>query len=100
MPKRKDWSVAALNKALVDELCSGRHYLEIREKKKREAEIAAAQEARAMRGAKGKTMKFVGSIPQADYMEIGNALGFECWDDDSFVRDYFKRFPHLKSANL
>lgn len=100
MAKRKDWSVAAMNKAVIDELCSGRRFLEELKRKDQYEEQLAAREAHAMRGNKGKTLKQAGSIPASDYWKIEQAQGKGCWDDRSFVRDYFKKFPHLKSAEL
>lgn len=92
-------SEAAKNHALVMELCSGRAFLAELERKNKIAQQLASQEARAFRGARGGTMKLIGCIPQDDYMRIGNAQGFEIFDDRKEIRDYFKRNSHLKSAN-
>ena len=76
-----------INAALVRELCSGRKFIESMEKRR---EIEAAEEARKMREVKSIAGKPVGSIPQREYLLLANKYGNECWDDRTFVRDFFK----------
>lgn len=93
-------SEAALNEAMVRELCSGRKFMETRNQKLRDAEWLAAKEARAMRGNKGKNLKFVGSVPAAHYFRVAEEHGHEFWEDRGEVKRFFDRCSHLKSANL
>lgn len=86
-----------INAALVRELCSGRKFIESLEKRR---EIEAAAEARKMREAKSIAGKPVGSIPQREYLLLANKYGSECWDDRTFVRDFFKSQSHLKAGNI
>ena len=87
----------ALTDALVKELCSGRKFKEALQNKR---EIEAAAEARAMREAKSTLGKPIGAIPQYEYLNIANKYGSECWDDRSFVRDFFKSQSHLRAGNI
>ena len=86
-----------INAALVRELCSGRKFIESMEKRR---EIEAAEEARKMREVKSIAGKPVGSIPQREYVLLANKYGNECWDDRTFVRDFFKSQSHLKAGNI
>ena len=86
-----------INAALVRELCSGRKFVESLEKRR---EIEAAAEARKMREVKSIAGKPVGSIPQREYLLLANKSGNECWDDRTFVRDFFKSQSHLKAGNI
>ena len=86
-----------INAALVRELCSGRKFIESMEKR---MEIEAAEEARKMREVKSIAGKPVGSIPQREYLLLANKYGNECWDDRTFVRDFFKSQSHLKAGNI
>ena len=87
----------ALTSALVKELCSGRMLKETMQKAR---EQLASAEARAMKEAKSKLGKPVGSIPQYEYLNIANKYGAECWDDRSIVRDFFKSQSHLRAGNI
>jgi hypothetical protein len=86
-----------INAALVRELCSGRKFIESMEKRR---EIEAAEEARKMREVKSIAGKPVGAIPQREYLLLANKYGNECWDDRTFVRDFFKSQSHLKAGNI
>jgi hypothetical protein len=86
-----------INAALVRELCSGRKFIESMEKRR---EIEAAEEARKMREVKSIAGKPVGSIPQREYLLLAKKYGNECWDDRTFVRDFFKSQSHLKAGNI
>ena len=86
-----------INAALVRELCSGRKFSESMEKRR---EIEAAEEERKMREVKSIAGKPVGSIPQREYLLLANKYGNECWDDRTFVRDFFKSQSHLKAGNI
>ena len=86
-----------INAALVRELCSGRKFVESLEKRR---EIEAAAEARKMREVKSIAGKPVGSLPQREYLLLANKYGNECWDDRTFVRDFFKSQSHLKAGNI
>ena len=86
-----------INAALVRELCSGRKLMESLENRR---EIEAAAEAKKMREVKSIAGKPVGSIPQREYLLLANKYGSECWDDRTFVRDFFKSQSHLKAGNI
>ena len=90
---------AAMHQALVNELCSGRKLAETLEERR---EIESARMARESRG--HKTIdglgKLAGEIPQDTYFQIMRSLGPEALQDKSFLREFFKRHPHLKSHNI
>ena len=87
----------AITDALVKELCSGRKFKEALQNKR---EIEAAAEARSMKDAKSILGKPIGAIPQHEYFLLANKYGNECWDDRSFVRDFFKSQTHLRAGNI
>lgn len=84
-------------RAMIQEIVTGKEFYKAQE---RAAEQLAAKEAQAYRGGKWNSMKFVGTIPAEDYFTIRQFQGDDCWNDRAFVRDYFKKFPHLKAANI
>ena len=87
----------AITDALVKEICSGRQFKEAIHTQR---EIKAAADARAMKEAKSTLGKTIGAIPQYEYLNIANKYGSECWDDRSFVRDFFKSQSHLRAGNI
>lgn len=83
-----------MDRALMNELCSGRkHY----EATLRARERACAQEAAASRG--HKTIpglgKLVLSIPDHEYFQICQKYGYDAFDDREFVRDMQRLEPDL-----
>ena len=95
-------SDAAMNHALITELCLGRQFVEEMKRKDAVAEMLAAQEAQAARGHKtiNGLGRMVGTIPQADYFRITQAQGTEFWDDRASVRHYFKTNPDQKVSSI
>lgn len=90
---------AELDAALVRELCTGRQLNELLENKQ---ELAAAQEAMAMKGHKTLQSlgKAVASIPTRTFFEIAKHHGAEFWQDKGEVRHFLKKNPHLKSHEI
>lgn len=108
IPAKKVYSEAEMTNAMIAELCSGRRFTAECE---RFREQDAAQQARKIREHaqrttssrfhKSKAFKHVGCIPDADFKSLATDDRYRgCWDDDGFVRDFFKRHSHLKTANL
>jgi hypothetical protein len=54
-----------------------------------------ANEARSIDGVGEK----LGSIPGDAYHYWGQRLGYECWDDDQFVREFFRDNPETAVRN-
>lgn len=64
-------------------------------------EVACSRIAQTAKDAKDSAMgKVVGVIPQTDYINIAQKYGAECWDDRSFVKDFFKKEPGMKVHSL
>lgn len=87
-------SDAAMDQALITELCSGRKY---KEATLRARERACAQEAKAAKGHKAipGLGKMVLSIPDHEYFQIIHKYGYDCFDDKGFVRDMQRLEPDL-----
>lgn len=43
-----------------------------------------------------RTMKMSFSVPAQEYYEWGEKLGFECWEQDDFLKFYAKRRPEFR----
>lgn len=74
-----------LGQAVVEELRTGQLMKLFNEKK----EMAKVQKARGERvrcGDMNPTMM----IPPASYHYWGQRLGYECWEDEQFVREYWR----------
>jgi len=89
-----DISEAALNHALITELCSGRKFMEAKQELR---ERDCAREALAARGHKSipQLGKLAAVIPQHEYFIMRERYGEECWHDREFVRDFQKTQSHL-----
>jgi hypothetical protein len=72
----------------------------LKETMQKAREQSASAEARAMKDAKSTLGKPIGAIPQYEYLNIATKYGSECWDDRSFVRDFFKSQSHLRAGNI
>ncbi len=83
-----------LDRALANELCSGRKF---HEATLRARERACAQEAREARG--HKTIpglgKLVLSIPDNEYFQLTQKYGYGCFDDRGFIKDMQRLEPDL-----
>jgi hypothetical protein len=92
-------SEAAMNNALIKELCSGRMLMETQQKFR---ERACAQEAFEARGHKSITGlgKMIASIPSHEYFLIREKYGNDCWNDPAFVRDFRKMEPSMACNNF
>jgi hypothetical protein len=85
-------SEAEMNAALVRELCSGRMFMEERQKIR---ELECAKEAAIARDQGTKNWKLLAIMPQHDNLIVGEKYGQECWQDKEFVRYFQKSNPHL-----
>jgi hypothetical protein len=92
-------SEAAMNDALIKELCSGRMLMETQQKLR---EQACAQEAFEARGHKSITGlgKMIASIPSHEYFLIREKYGNDCWNDRGFVRDFQKMEPSMAANKI
>jgi len=83
-----------LYKPLLDEFRRGWHMERI------QAEVTAKRVGKASekyaRGIDG-VGKLVGRIPTSAYHYWGQRLGYECWKDQKFVKEFFRDNPSLKS---
>lgn len=91
---------AALDRALMLELCSGRRFMEANERF-REEDCEA--EAAKYRGAKSTEIlgKHVATIPQHEFFTVAQKEGgTECWHDRGFLRDFQRHFPNLATGKV
>lgn len=90
---------AALNDALVKELCSGRKLMEERQHLR---EHVAAAEAKIMRGHKAidGLGKCVAVIPQHEWFLLRAKYGEEAMHDKGFLRDFQKHEPQMAVNKL
>jgi hypothetical protein len=89
---------AALDDALIRELCTGRQLMDALEHK-REIE-AAAIAAASRKMTPGKHFRHVAEIPQREYLLMANKYGEECWQDREFVRDFQRLEPTMAVHKL
>jgi hypothetical protein len=84
----------AMDAALLRELCTGRKFMEA---KQRARERACAQEAQAMRGHKSVPGlgKCVLNIPAHEFFLIREKYGDDAFSDRGFIRDFQRLEPHL-----
>ncbi len=84
--------------AVINELRSGRQFMETKQKFR---EISAAQEADTLRGVKtGALGRAVAVIPTHEYFLIRNKYGEDAWHDREFIRDFQKFHPELSPNAL
>lgn len=88
-----------VTKALEQELRWGSKLLAHRERvMNQQASRQARAQKQDIRFKKQKSMQHVGSIPAEEFFAFASNPKFKgCWGDDEFVKDYFKRNPHLRS---
>lgn len=93
------FSDAALHDALIKELCSGRKLMEEKELMRQEE---AKREAQSHKGHRSNSVlgKHVMTIPQHDYMIIGQKYGFEAFHDKGFLRDMQRHLPDFASNKI
>lgn len=92
--------VEQITTSLERELRFGSDLLKRRE---RFLEQKASAQARAYRGAKAHKAlgKHLGSIPEEYFFALqANPDWKGCWEDRSFVKDFFKRNTHLRSSRM
>lgn len=92
-----DFSEELMTQALINELCSGRRFMEAMEGKR---ELEAAAIAQQHRGQKGGSFRHIAEIPQREYLLMANKYGVECWDDREFVRDFQRLEPTMASNKI
>jgi hypothetical protein len=86
-------SEEAMTAAYINELCSGRHYLDQLAKFREDKAAYVAKEARQTNT--NKNFRHLIEVPQREYLQIANKYGSECWDDREFIRDFQKLEPSL-----
>jgi len=90
-------SDSEMNAALVRELCSGRMFMEERQKVR---ELKCAQEAAIARDQKSKNWKLLAIMPQHENLIIGEKYGHECWQDKGFIQDFQRHHPELSVSKI
>lgn len=91
-------SEEAMNAAVINELCSGRQFMQSLEEMR---ERNSAQIAQQYRGTKSKgDLMHIGEIPQHEYFKMMQWHGEDCWSDREFVRHVQKTHPHLFSHKV
>tara|TARA_Y100000593_G_scaffold13975_1_gene26119 strand:+ start:8991 stop:9281 length:291 start_codon:yes stop_codon:yes gene_type:complete len=88
-----------VTKALEQELRWGSNLLKQRERViNQQASRQARYHKKDVRFKKQKTMNHVGTIPAEEFFAFATNPKYKgCWSDDGFLKDYFKRNPHLRS---
>jgi hypothetical protein len=87
-------SEAAMNAALVRELCSGRAFVEeMARYREKQAAIIAHRDRQDIN--RKSTLRKLAEIPQREYLLMGQKYGNECWDDREFVKDFQRLEPDL-----
>ena len=83
-----------ITKEFLEEIASGDKMAAVRAK----AQAMAAGKLNAMQN---RTMnelcgELIGRIPVESYHYWGRRLGYECWRDNTFLREYFRDNPETK----
>ena len=87
-------SDAAMNAALIRELCSGRAFVEqMAKKRENDAALIAAKDRQ--HGNAKSTLRKLAEIPQREYLLMAQKYGSECWDDREFMKDFQRLEPDL-----
>jgi len=91
-------SDAAMNHALINELCSGRMLMETQQQFREKACAAEAFEARGHKSILGLG-KMIASVPSHEFFLIREKYGHDCWNDPGFIRDFRKMEPTMACNN-
>jgi len=98
LPMSQIISEEAMTAAVVNELRTGRQFLDsLQEMRERDARSVAADFRKAGRK-RGHQLKHVAEVPQREYLQMIHKYGHECWEDREFVRDFQKLEPDLAGA--
>jgi len=90
---------AAMDAALIRELCSGRAFVEqMARKRENEAALIAARDRRDVNGK--STFRKLAEIPQREYLLMAQKYGSECWDDREFMKDFQRLEPDLAVTKI
>jgi hypothetical protein len=92
-------SEAAMNAALVRELCSGRAFVE-QMAKYRETEAAMIAHRDRQNINHKSTLRKLVEIPQREYLLMAQKYGSECWDDREFVKDFQRLEPDMAVSKI
>ena len=86
-----------LRKQVTQELLSGwrKQEVDAMAQAKRHAHFNKFNEANHIEGVGRK----VASIPGAAYHYWGQRLGYECWEDDQFVKEFLRDNPEVAVTN-
>jgi Zn-dependent M32 family carboxypeptidase len=91
-------SEEAMTAALINELCSGRQFLDSLQKYREHDAAELAKESR--KHAPKKNWRHLAEIPQREYLQMAQKYGHECWEDRDFVKDFQKYEPELAVHKL
>jgi len=91
--------IEGCTKALEQEIRWGSKLLEHRERViNQHASRQARSNKKDVRFKKQRSMQHMGTIPVDEFFAFASNPKYKgCWGDDTFVKDYFKRNPHLRS---
>jgi hypothetical protein len=90
---------AAMDAALIRELCSGRAFVEqMARKRENEAALIAARDRRDVNAK--STFRKLAEIPQREYLLMAQKYGSECWDDREFMKDFQRLEPDLAVTKI
>jgi len=85
---------AAMDAALIRELCSGRAFVEQMAKyRETQAAMIAYQDRQNIN--RKSTLRKLAEIPQREYLLMAQKYGSECWDNREFVKDFQRHEPEL-----
>jgi hypothetical protein len=86
---------SGVDHAVVDELCTGRHMRvlqDVEDAKVRQAEAAASGEHRSIEGIGRLRL----NIDPLYYHFWGKKLGYQCWRDPQFLREFERDNPQCR----
>jgi hypothetical protein len=85
---------AAMDAALIRELCSGRAFVEQMAKyRETQAAMIAHQDRQNIN--RKSTLRKLAEIPQREYLLMAQKYGSEYWDNREFVKDFQRHEPEL-----
>ena len=92
-------SEAAMDAALIRELCSGRAFVEQMARKRENDAALIAHRDRQNINAKS-TLRKLAEIPQREYLLMAQKYGSECWNDREFMKDFQRLEPDLAVCKM
>lgn len=89
-----------MNAALINELCSGRQFLDTMQRMREKGAAEIAKEYRGVKATKKMGLRHLAEIPTREYLQMGQKYGFECWEDRGFIRDFQRLEPTMASNKI